>query len=192
MNVTTYKEKKLRFETLVQKLRYLRAELNEYNHKFDECKKVFSDEFTKSINKLKKKEQKNLANKQQKLHYYTDKPTDDDEIPKPIKALYRKIAFETHPDIQGHNKKRVKLFNKAEEAYSTKNWFDLIEIALSVGVSLPIPTKKQLKWLGMEEQRIKDEIDKIKNSVSWHWFHADNIDTKNNIMSQHISRALNQ
>ena len=188
-----YKENTLKFKKLLFKLKYLYAELDECNYTFDICKNNFSLEFKKKIGKFKKKE-KNVIKKvdeQIKNSKIDNKKFDESTNPKSFKSLYRKIAFETHPD-KGHNKKRVELFNEAKEAYSNGSWFNLVEIAISLGITLPSPTKQQLESLSSEVKEVNSKITTIKNSVSWTWYFTKKGDVKKQLMDDYIKSILNK
>ena len=188
----SYKENTLKLKKLLFKLKYLYAELDECNYTFDICKNNFSLEFQKKIAKLKKKE-KNVIKKvdeQIKKNKFDNKKLDKDTSPKSFKNLYRKIAFETHPD-KGHNKKRVRLFNKAKEAYTNGSWFNLVDIASILEIPLPNPTNQQLKSLLLEVKKVNSKITTIKDSVSWTW-NISNVDVKKRIMDNYIKSILNK
>ena len=188
----SYKENTLKFKKLLFKLKYLYAELDECNYTFDMCKNDFSLEFQKKIGKLKKKE-KNVIKKvdeQIKNSKLDNKKLDEDINPKSFKNLYRKIAFETHPD-KGYSKIKVKLFNEAKEAYTNGSWFNLVEIASILGITLPSPTKQQLKSLSLEVNKTSNTISEIKNSVSWNWYFTEG-DIKKQLMDNYIKSILNK
>ena len=188
----SYKENTLKFKKLLFKLKYLYAELDECNYTFDICKSNFSLEFQKKIDKLKKKE-KNVIKKvdeQIKNSKPDNKKLDEDINPKSFKSLYRKIAFETHPD-KGHSKRRVELFNEAKEAYMNSSWFNLVEIATTLGITLPNPTKQQLNSLSLEVDKVNNSISEIKNSVSWNWYFTKG-DSKKQLMDNYIKSILNK
>ena len=187
----SYKENTLKLKKLLFKLKYFYAELDECNYTFDKCKMNFSLEFQKKIDKLKKKEKNVIkkVDKQIKNSKLDNKKLDEDTSPKSFKNLYRKIAFETHPD-KGHNKKRARLFNKAKEAYTNSSWFNLVEIASTLGITLPHPTKQQLKSLSLEVKEVNSKISTIKNSVSWVW-NISNNDVKKQIMDNYMKSILN-
>jgi hypothetical protein len=187
----SYKENTLKLKKLLFKLKYLYAELDECNYTFDKCKENFSLEFKKKVSKLKKKE-KNVIKKvdeQIKNSKLDNKKLDNDTSPKSFKNLYRKIAFETHPD-KGHSKRRVRLFNKAKEAYSNGSWFNLVEIATMLEIPLPTPTKQQLESLSIEVNNVNGRISNIKNSVSWNWYFTD-AGIKEKLMDDYIKSVLN-
>jgi len=188
----TYKENTLKFKKLLFKLKYLYAELDECNYKFDICKDNFSLEFQKKIDKLKKKEKNVIkkVDKQIKNSKPDNKKLDEDINPKSFKSLYRKIAFETHPD-KGYSKVKVKLFYEAKEAYTNGSWFNLVEIANTLGIILPSPTKQQLESLSSEVKKVNDNIDTIKNSVSWNWYFTEG-DAKKQLMDNYIKSILNK
>ena len=188
----SYKENTLKLKTLLFKLKYLYAELDEYNYTFDICKNNFSLEFQKRIRKLKKKE-KNVIKKvdeQIKKSKPNNKKLDKNINPKSFKNLYRKIAFETHPD-KGHSKRRVRLFNEAKKAYTNGSWFNLVDIASILGITLPNPTKQQLESLSSEVKEVNSKITIIKNSVSWNWYFTKD-DVKKQLMDNYIKSILNK
>ena len=115
---------------------------------------------------------------------------DEDINPKSFKNLYRKIAFETHPD-KGYSKIKVKLFNEAKEAYTNGSWFNLVEIASILGIILPNPTKQQLESLSLEGKEINSKITIIKNSVSWNWYFTKG-NVKKQLMNNYIKSILNK
>ena len=188
----SYKENTLKLKKLLFKLKYLYAELDECNYTFDKCKMNFSLEFQKKIDKLKKKEKNVIkkVDKQIKNSKLDNKKLDEDTSPKSFKNLYRKIAFETHPD-KGHNKKRVRLFNEAKEAYTNGSWFTLVEISHTLGIILPNPTKQQLESLSSEVKEVNSKIATIKNSVSWNWYFTEG-DGKKQLMNNYINDILNK
>jgi hypothetical protein len=194
-HLSYYKKNKLRFNKLIYKLKYLNAELTECECIFNVCKKEFNVEFEKNIDKLSKQDKLIITKMDEQLkHTKTVKDTqENEELKIPIfsatKSLYRKVAFETHPD-KGHNKKRVKLFNEAKLAYSSNDWFNLTEIAVLVGVKLPIPTFKQLRLLKKKETDIRKEINTITDSVSWNWFNTEDNSIKTNIMTSYLNSIL--
>ena len=195
-HLSYYKKNKLRFNKLIYKLKYLNAELTECECIFDMCKKEFNIEFEKNINTLSKQDKLIITKMDEQLkHTKTVKDTqENEELKIPIfsatKSLYRKVAFETHPD-KGHNKKRVRLFNKAKEAYTNGSWFNLVDIATSLGIILPNPTKQQLESLSSEVKEVNSKITIIKNSVSWNWYFTKD-DVKKQLMDNYIKSILNK
>ena len=74
-----YKQNKLKFEKYIHKLRYLNAELDECNYVFDICKEEFSNEFTKNIGKLNKKDKKAINKIDGKMkHKKVEKNTNEE------------------------------------------------------------------------------------------------------------------
>ena len=189
----SYKENTLKLKKLLFKLKYLYAELDECNYTFDMCKENFSLEFQKKIGKLKKKEKNVIKKADEQIKHSksnVNEKLDIDTNPKSFKNLYRKIAFETHPD-KGHSKRRVELFNEAKEAYMNGSWFNLVEIATTLEITLPIPTKQQLESLLLEVKKVNNSIIDIKNSVSWNWYFTEG-DVKEQLMDDYVKSILNK
>ena len=172
-----------KYKKLFLELKYLYAELEYYEEELQEAQANFKEEFYKKCEQLnlnvKKPEEKKEENsteistsvnpfEQQEeqndntipiVEQEAEQPkTDDEEISK----LYKKIVFLTHPDSIPANEKeqlkqkRTKQFLQAQEAYRSKNWFLICEIAMELGIDIPEPNKKQLKWIEEESSRVKE------------------------------------
>ena len=86
---------------------------------------------------------------------------------------------------------KVKLFNEAKEAYTNGSWFNLVDIATILGITLPNPTKQQLESLSLEVKKVNGNIGTIKNSVSWNWYFTGG-DVKEQLMDDYIKSILNK
>jgi hypothetical protein len=143
-----------------------------------------------------KEEQENNSEQQEnnthiKEEEVSEQPkTEDEEISK----LYKKIAFLTHPDSiptnekQQLKQKRIKQFLQAQEAYRNKNWFLICEIAMELGIDLPEPNKKQLKWIEEETSKVKQKISHIKSLYAWVWHTSE--DNKDGIMERYVKSVV--
>jgi len=113
-----------------------------------------------------------------------------------LTKLYKKIVFLTHPDTIPANEKpelkekRIKQFLEAQEAYKNKNWFLLCQLALDLGLEIPEPQKKHLKWMDGEAIRIKERINHIKSLFAWVWYTKETEEEKQRIMDHYISVAV--
>ena len=83
------------------------------------------------------------------------------------------------------------LFNEAKEAYMKGSWFTLVDIAYTLGITLPNPTKQQLESLSSEVKEVNSKISIIKNSVSWNWYFTEG-DIKKQLMDNYIKNILNK
>ena len=126
-----------------------------------------------------------------------------------LKKIYRKLAMETHPDkING---KKSKLFNKIEEYYKDKKILDLLALAVDFDIDIIIEIEKivnqliqkvknndscDIKKINKEydnllndlfkffEKNIKgkeNEVENLKKSVGWVWYHASTDEEKNKV-----------
>jgi hypothetical protein len=104
----------------------------------------------------------------------TEEVKDEDEGD--FTKLFKYIARLTHPDTCGINtseedkKKKLLTFMKARKAVESKNWFELCQIAIDLGVELPEPTKKHIKFLEDESIRVKNKIQFITGTYAWNWY----------------------
>ncbi|NBR15574.1 MAG: hypothetical protein EBU01_13510 [Crocinitomicaceae bacterium] len=204
-----------KYKKLFLELKYLYAELEYYEEELQEAQANFKEEFYKKCEQLnlnvKKPEEKKEENsteistsvnpfEQQEeqndntipiVEQEAEQPkTDDEEISK----LYKKIVFLTHPDSIPANEKeqlkqkRTKQFLQAQEAYRSKNWFLICEIAMELGIDIPEPNKKQLKWIEEESSRVKERILHIKNLYAWVWHTSE--DNKDGIMERYVKSVV--
>jgi len=205
-----------KYKKLFLELKYLYAELEYYEEELKEAQANFKEEFYKKCEQLnvnvKKPEQiiqqdnseisTNVHTFEEKdqEHYKEQTPivekqleqpkTDDEEISK----LYKKIVFLTHPDSIPANEKeqlkqkRTKQFLQAQEAYRNKNWFLICEIAMELGIDIPEPNKKQLKWIEEESSKVKQRIAHIKSLYAWVWHTSE--DNKDGIMEHYIKSVV--
>jgi hypothetical protein len=113
-----------------------------------------------------------------------------------LSKLYKKIASLTHPDTIPSNEKeelkqkRINQFIQAQEAYKNKNFYQMCQIALELGLEIPEPKKEHLKWLDKEAERIRKRIEHIKITYAWVWYNEEE-ENKNKVMDQYLSVVVN-
>jgi hypothetical protein len=99
-----------------------------------------------------------------------------DEDQEDFTKLFKLIARLTHPDTCGitdtpeQKKNKLVTFMKARKAVESKNWYEICQIALDLGIELPEPTKKHLKFLEDEVIRVKNRISHISSTYAWSWY----------------------
>jgi hypothetical protein len=99
-----------------------------------------------------------------------------DEGQEDFTKLFKLIARLTHPDTCGitdtpeQKKNKLDTFMKARKAVESKNWYEICQIALDLGIELPEPTKKHLKFLEDEVIRVKNRISHISSTYAWSWY----------------------
>lgn len=109
-----------------------------------------------------------------------------------LAKLYKKIASLTHPDTIPSNEKeelkarRISQFIQAQEAYKNKNFYQICQIALELGLEIPEPKKEHLKWLDNEAERIRKRVEHIKSTYAWVWYNEEE-QNKNKIMDRYLS-----
>ena len=107
-----------------------------------------------------------------------DEPPKKDEKPGWAKKLFRKIATITHPDkipetLGDDVKKQFLTFYKtATEAYEKEEFLDLLDIGSSLGVDLSKIGKIDTNNIRSEVKNIEKEIQNLKSSFYWGWWHA--------------------
>jgi hypothetical protein len=130
----------------------------------------------------------NVPPPQQEVEVEQIKEEKDEDLSK----LYKKIASLTHPDTIPSNEKeelrqkRISQFIQAQEAYKNKNFYQMCQIALELGLEIPEPKKEHLKWLDQEADRIRKRIEHIKSTYAWVWYNEEE-ENKNRIMDRYLS-----
>jgi len=203
-----------KYRKLFLELKYLYAELEYYEEELKEAQANFKEAFYEKCEQLniniKKPEQNvqqdnseistNVHTFEEKQHYEEQTPIVEKELEQPktddeeISKLYKKIVFLTHPDSIPTNEKeqlkqkRTKQFLQAQEAYRNKNWFLICEIAMELGIDIPEPNKKQLKWIEEESSKVKERIAHIKSLYAWAWHTSE--DNKDGIMEHYVKSVV--
>jgi len=130
----------------------------------------------------------NVPPPQQEVEVEQVKEEKDEDLSK----LYKKIASLTHPDTIPLNEKeelrqrRISQFIQAQEAYKNKNFYQMCQIALELGLEVPEPKKEHLKWLDQEADRIRKRIEHIKSTYAWVWYNEEE-ENKNKVMDRYLS-----
>jgi len=197
------KKTKNKNNKLFLKYRYLVAELKDAEEVFDEAKVLFIAAANKYIGNNSEgviKDNSTLA-KDIVLFDKKEKKKDDicpsknDDIDHNMKSLYKKIAIVTHPDkhndsYSDNEKKRlVGLYNRANNAVSEKNLFDLLDIASELHIDIPELTDKQVKTLEKTCVKVKEDINVLFKTYPWIWFHEDDENIKLKYLKEYLIRT---
>lgn len=184
-----------KYKKLLNQLRYIYSDLEYHKEEHGYRKQDFQEAFNafckergydcsqrSSIEKFQEKQvdvyKAEVTDKEkEKIKEETDAEIQEEESPddpeREIKALYRKIAVQTHPDkisdaeALSIKEKKKRLFIEAKEAMDSRNFFRLSQIAEELGVELPPPSKQQLVWLREEKKRIEKIIAGICSTYEW-------------------------
>ena len=114
-----------------------------------------------------------------------------EEKDKNLKKVFRKVALQIHPDkLTGKSQfeKQIKktLFEKAREALQKNDYYGMIEVAEELGIDIPAPTQEQIELMKVTNKNLEKQIDVLKRSVVWGWYHADQEIEKEKIMDRYI------
>ena len=99
------------------------------------------------------------------------------EAPQWMKKLFKKIAFETHPDTlinrddltPAEKAKREEWYKEAQAAFDAVDGLPLLEIAEKLQVSISISLKEQLEIITAGITTITQQIKDCKDLVGWVW-----------------------
>jgi len=163
-----YKElNKKEFYKLRYKWKELNKEYNELKEFADRIGVTFIDyiyNFTKEHN-LPNPFEANMDNKKSNRGYEVDITSSSES-----KSLFRKIVLKTHPD---KNKKQPSnLYLEATKAKKENNLQKLLDVGKKLNLSLTEISRDQLDILESNILQLSEEIQNIKNSYAWVWFHG--------------------
>ena len=121
-----------------------------------------------------------------------NEPEDPDDASKDLKALYKKIATQTHPDklineeIEAVKQRKNKLFLEAKAALENKDFFRLSQIAEELGLDLPEPTRQQLVWMRKEKKKIEKVRKSIAETFEWVYGETEDEAARTNIFHRYV------
>jgi len=112
------------------------------------------------------------------------------EAPKRLRDVYKKIAKITHPDkLKGMSEleqlQKELLFKKAQQAVSSGDYVELMDVALHLNIQFPEPTEEDTKHVRKKIENTRNKINKIERSAAWQWYHAKEKD-KPSVMKDYI------
>ena len=86
-----------------------------------------------------------------------------------VRALYRDIMKQTHPDKKENNEQ---LYIEANKAKNENNLHKLLDVGKKLKLNLSDISREQLNLLESNIKEIKEKTREIKNSYPWVWFHG--------------------
>lgn len=116
--------------------------------------------------------------------YHGSQNSEDDILPiekeqkdNNLKTVFRKIATQVHPDKLSNKSEFEKeykniLFEKARLSFETNDYHGIVEVAEELGIKPPPPTQQQVEMMKTTNNRMEKEINTIKNSIVWNWYHG--------------------
>lgn len=102
---------------------------------------------------------------------------DEDPTPGWAKKAYRLIALRTHPDkinaddslTDSQRDHLVGLYREANNAYHSKNYSALAEIAAELEINVDLPLDEFERALESKIRSIREEIAATQKTISWQW-----------------------
>jgi hypothetical protein len=119
--------------------------------------------------------------------------SDNKKKPHPswAKKLFRDIVKETHPDhfpkgMRNSRKKNLtEIYEKTVKKYKENSYADLIDSAIKLGIDIGEVSEDHVSATSLKIKSLVSQIDKIKNSIYWHWAHG-NEDQKMSILKKFV------
>ena len=195
-------EVKGKYRLLVVRTKFLKESLQITNEIFEEAYKLFTEdlkEFT-GANKVKEEEKQEEKSQDQKTSppgEYHNGETDGErvEVKKEekdsnLKQVFKKIARLIHPDKlaskpEFEREYKGALFEKARISLENNDYYGIVEVAEELGIEPPEPTQDQIDLMKETNQKLEGEIDEIKGSIIWSWYHG-NGDQRFELMEKYV------
>ena len=108
---------------------------------------------------------------EQKSEYQMTK--DEKEIHEAFHKVFKKLAMILHPDklnkdlTSEQKKERLMMFKEAKEAFESRRYFFLLEMAEKFKVKAPRNYKQQIRWMKCETMVLGEQIRKEKNTYNY-------------------------
>ena len=149
---------------LFLQVEYTHLENSEFEETMSEYKHEYMEDFSEEINFLMStapaKDETTVKEPEAKM---------SDQHPY-FQSLYRSIAKITHPD---KNNGDDEYFKKANTAYSTGDWVELITLCNELRIALPPIPDDVYKEIINCLKSIQESINSNKQSVAWVWGASD-------------------
>jgi hypothetical protein len=107
-----------------------------------------------------------------------EEDSSEDAESESLKKLWKAIALATHPDRNPNNQHYHDLYKRAHQAYQSKSYEVLLEIAVELNISLPDPDEAMVKALGLRKTSLESKLRDIDTMVLWMWINADDAKKK--------------
>ena len=110
-----------------------------------------------------------------------------------VKKLFKAIALETHPDkLIGEEEdevfRKTELYKKAAHAAKKNREHELLEIAMSLGITQILDDIEVFLLLDKAMKVMKEKISQMRNSMYWAWFHAP--ESQRNMIETQIEKQI--
>jgi len=170
-------------------LEYVQEVLNEWHHKFEDCKNEYCRENNINLKKLDEENaqtvgkilQEAVTIKKPKVDFKTNKKK------KTISKIYKKLAKRLHPDVGGDEK----VFKEITSAMSENNFEKILDISEKHDILLEID-EEMIELLEKQILSTKSKIDKEKSTYSWKLFSCGkNQLCKNQLMDAFLRHLFN-
>lgn len=161
---------------LFYKAKSLNAELESARELFES----FNGEFLKEVSEHRGGEKSPLCVNPDFMRESIERLFEDDIDIKLFKPLYRRIMILAHPDklasISDENivSHYSEICVKAVSAMESGSWYMLYDAALDIGIKNVSVKNEHINLIKDDYEKIEEEINRIKNSVAWVWFHSEN------------------
>lgn len=126
-------------------------------------------------------EQKSLDNPLDKISKKIKEDKKKDFSPK-LKGLFREIAKKTHTDLSKNESTRSTL-ESAVEAKKEKDASSLLSIANDLKISTNSLDYKSIEIIESSIKNMEDDINSMKQSYPWVWYHSEKYVKENIIVS---------
>ena len=174
LNRKEYNRLRYQWKQVNQEYKDTQEVANKINIKFVDYVYIFTKE-----NKIKNPFDEIKENKE-------DKSRDNSQLSSfsSVRALYRDIMKQTHPDKKENNEQ---LYIEANKAKNENNLHKLLDVGKKLKLNLSDISREQLNLLESNIKEIEEKIREIKNSYPWVWFHGSQ-QTKHEVIYGFLTR----
>jgi hypothetical protein len=186
-----------KYQLLVVRTRYLKSTLELSEVMFHQANSAFIKELNNHVEFVNPLPEEKTASREISNDQPAPPPPPDEDLvlekedkDENLKQVFRQIAIRAHPDKlangpESERKHKTSLFEKARKALDENDYCGIVEVAELLGISVPPPTKKQIKLMKSTNLNLEKEINRIEGTLIWRWYQGDEKEKKK-LMEKYI------
>ena len=190
-----------KFKLLTAEVKFLKKELELVEDIIKEAQPAFNKEVLERLSldgEIESNSNCEVASPEEKKKNSKSLPVVEDNLrkdaPTDQKKLFKKIALRTHPDklsdkSEFEKKFKANLFEKAHKAINEDDYHSLVEIAESLNLDIPPPSKEHIQNLKKNQAKLKKRITTFKGSFLWAWYFEEDREKKDRIVDRYVEHV---
>ena len=169
--------KTIQFKRFIREYEFLQEDLQDLKEIQSQINNEFNQAFSSMKNAIDQDDIRlaNLAKRAKQAEEDQESEDDIDRDPM-FKNLFRKIVGKCHPDRVSGTTEYVsnfrEMYEEAIRANEDYDWASLIILAGKLEIELSEDYAEKLDEVEQSAKKLQEEMDRIKGSIAWQWYHT--------------------